>query len=41
MKTISGVNVSLTKEQAAALVEIHKFSGISTYFVVNKEGKIT
>ena len=41
MKTISGVHVRLTKEQAAALAEIHKFSGISTYFVVNKEGKIT
>lgn len=40
MKTISGVHVRLTKEQAAALAEIHK-SGIPTYFVVNKEGKIT
>ncbi len=35
------MHVRLTKEQAAALAEIHKFSGISTYFVVNKEGKIT
>ena len=41
IKTISGVHVRLTKEQAAALAEIHKFSGIPTYFVVNKEGKIT
>ena len=40
IKTISGVHVRLTKEQAAALAEIHKFSGIPTYFVVNKEGKI-
>ena len=32
--------VRLTKEQAAALAEIYK-SGIPTYFVVNKEGKIT
>ena len=39
IKTISGVHVRLTKEQAAALAEIHKFSGIPTYFVVNKEGK--
>lgn len=41
IKTISGVHVRLTKEQAAALAEIYKFSGIPTYFVVNKEGKIT
>lgn len=41
IKTISGVHVRLTKEQAAALAEIHKFSGIPTYFVVNKDGKIT
>lgn len=41
IKTIGGVHVRLTKEQAAALAEIHKFSGIPTYFVVNKEGKIT
>ena len=41
IKTISGVHVRLTKEQAAALAETYKFSGIPTYFVVNKEGKIT
>ena len=41
IKTISGVYVRLTKEQAAALAKIYKFSGIPTYFVVNKEGKIT
>ena len=35
------MHVRLTKEQAAALAEIHKFSEIPTYFVVNKEGKIT
>ena len=40
IKTINGVYVRLTKEQAAALAEIYK-SGIPTYFVVNKEGKIT
>ena len=40
IKTISGVYVRLTKEQAAALAKINK-SGIPTYFVVNKEGKIT
>ena len=34
------MHVRLTKEQAAALAESHK-SGIPTYFVVNKEGKIT
>ena len=33
--------VRLTKEQAAALAKIYKFSGIPTYFVVNKEGKLT
>ena len=36
IKTIGGVHVRLTKEQAAALAEIHKFSGIPTYFVVNQ-----
>lgn len=41
IKTISGVHVRLTEEQAAALAKIYKFSGIPTYFVVNKEGKIT
>ena len=41
IKTISGVHVRLTEEQAAALAELYKFSGIPTYFVVNKEGKIT
>ena len=41
IKTISGVHVRLTEEQADALAKIYKFSGIPTYFVVNKEGKIT
>ena len=41
IKTISGAHVRLTKEQADALAELYKFSGIPTYFVVNKEGKIT
>ena len=41
IKTISGVHVRLTEEQADALGKIYKFSGIPTYFVVNKEGKIT
>ena len=41
IKTISGVHVRLTEEQADALAELYKFSGIPTYFVVNKEGKIT
>ena len=41
IKTISGVHVRLTKEQAAALAELYHFSGIPTYFVVNKDGKIT
>ena len=41
IKTISGVHVRLSEEQAAALSKIYKFSGIPTYFVVNKEGKIT
>lgn len=41
IKTISGVHVRLTEEQADAIAKIYKFSGIPTYFVVNKEGKIT
>lgn len=41
IKTISGVHVRLTEEQADALGKIYKFSGIPTYFVVNKEGEIT
>ena len=41
IKTISGVHVRLTEEQADALAKLYKFSGIPTYFVVNKEGKIT
>lgn len=41
IKAISGVHVRLTEEQADALAELYKFSGIPTYFVVNKEGKIT
>ena len=41
IKTISGAHVRLTKEQAVALAELYKFSGIPTYFVVNREGKIT
>ena len=41
IKTINGVHVRLTEEQADALAKIYKFSGIPTYFVVNKEGKIT
>lgn len=41
IKTISGVHVRLTEEQADALSELYHFSGIPTYFVVNKEGKIT
>ena len=35
------MHVRLTEEQADALGKIYKFSGIPTYFVVNKEGKIT
>lgn len=41
IKTISGVHVRLTEEQADALGDLYHFSGIPTYFVVNKEGKIT
>lgn len=41
IKTISGVHVRLTEEQADALGDQYHFSGIPTYFVVNKEGKIT
>ena len=41
IKTISGVHVRLTEEQADALSDLYHFSGIPTYFVVNKEGKIT
>ena len=41
IKTISGVHVRLTEEQADALGDLYNFSGIPTYFVVNKEGKIT
>ena len=41
IKTISGVHVRLTEEQADALGVLYHFSGIPTYFVVNKEGKIT
>ncbi len=41
IKAISGVHVRLTEEQASDLAELYKFSGIPTYFVVNKEGKIT
>ena len=38
---MSGVHVRLTEEQADALSDLYHFSGIPTYFVVNKEGKIT
>ena len=41
IKTISGVHIRLTEEQADALGDLYHFSGIPTYFVVNKEGKIT
>lgn len=41
IKTISGVHVRLTEEQADALGDLYHFSGIPTFFVVNKEGKIT
>lgn len=41
IKTINGVHVRLTEEQADALGDLYHFSGIPTYFVVNKEGKIT
>ena len=41
IKTISGVHVRLTEEQADALSDLDHFSCIPTYFVVNKEGKIT
>lgn len=41
IKTISGVHVRLTEVQADALGDLYHFSGIPTYFVVNKEGKIT
>ena len=41
IKTISGVHVRLTEEQADALGDLYHFSGIPTYFIVNKEGKIT
>lgn len=41
IKAISGVHVRLTEEQADAIAELYKFPGIPTYFVVNKEGKIT
>lgn len=41
IKTISGVHVRLTEKQADALGDLYHFSGIPTYFVVNKEGKIT
>lgn len=41
IKTISGVHVRLTEEQADALGDLYHFSGIPTYFVVNTEGKIT
>lgn len=41
IKTISGVHVRLTEERAYALSDLYHFSCIPTYFVVNKEGKIT
>lgn len=41
IKTISGVHIRLTEEQADALGDLYHFSGIPTYFIVNKEGKIT
>lgn len=41
IKTISGVHVRLSEEQAASLAKLYNFSGIPTYFIINKEGKIT